>query len=193
MTTAITGVVHEAIAPDAFEVSIREGYRRFVSTAYESLEAAATIGRDLTTVKKELKHGKFLPWVEEHCDFTRQWASAFMRIATTFPLLQNGKATFHLPAPSVETAATLATFDDDTQKEIIDEWQDSEGDMLPIIRRHRRDQKIERRVSDAGELTEPAEDITQLVGIILVDPPWQYSGIIPLTNHAFSADAPSPG
>ena len=174
MTTAITGVIHEAIALDAFEASIREGYRRFVSTAYESLEAAAQIGRDLATVKDGLKHGEFLPWIEEHCTFSRQLACMFVRCADGQPAIANVTSSLHLPAPSVETTATLATFDGDTQKEIIDEWQDAEGDMLPIIRRHRRDQKIAKRVENAGDLAKPDGEITKRVGIILADPPWQY-------------------
>jgi Protein of unknown function (DUF3102) len=86
------------------------------------LEHAINAGRLLIEAKEQLKHGQWLPWLEEHCAMSERSAQLYMRLARHAPELEaNPQRVADL---SVRGAAELlapppATPDDD---EDLMEW-----------------------------------------------------------------------
>ena len=55
----------------------------------KTVQAAIDCGRYLTEIKSRLGHGEWLPWLEENWQYSRVWATQFMRLA-------NDKLSYHL-------------------------------------------------------------------------------------------------
>jgi hypothetical protein len=47
----------------------------------KTVQAAIDCGRYLTEIKSRLRHGEWLPWLEENWQYSQVWASQFMRLA----------------------------------------------------------------------------------------------------------------
>jgi hypothetical protein len=73
---------------DAMEVA-REAAIEQAGTA---LEHAIAAGGLLLEAKALVKHGEWIPWLEENFPFTRRWASACMRLARHQDELPNGNS-----------------------------------------------------------------------------------------------------
>ena len=64
----------EAVADE-----INREHKLAQQTAGTAVEHAVRCGELLLSVKRRLKHGEFLPWVEKHCEFTRFTAAKYMK------------------------------------------------------------------------------------------------------------------
>ncbi len=63
--------------------AINEKHREVVALGRTAKEIAAEIGEELLAVKAELKHGEFIPWVEQNCAFAYRGAAEYMQVART--------------------------------------------------------------------------------------------------------------
>jgi hypothetical protein len=61
---------------------IAEEHRKAQEAFGSAVQHAIRCGELLTGAKEKVKHGEWLPWLEENFDFTRQTASGYMRLAT---------------------------------------------------------------------------------------------------------------
>ncbi|MBO9473268.1 DUF3102 domain-containing protein [Shimia sp. R10_1] len=62
-------------------VSVNSKHREVQRLGRTAKEIAAEIGEELIKVKAELKHGEFIPWIAEHCMFTRKRGHEYMKVA----------------------------------------------------------------------------------------------------------------
>jgi hypothetical protein len=68
-----------------------------------AVERGIEIGDLLIAKKNKMRHGDWIPWVEANCNFVRQRATAFMRLAEA-----NGTREFHLEkVPSIRAALAM--------------------------------------------------------------------------------------
>jgi hypothetical protein len=56
------------------------------------LQHALTAGRLLIEAKEKVPHGRWIPWLQEHCDFALRTAQAYMKAARDVPQLDKAKA-----------------------------------------------------------------------------------------------------
>jgi len=63
---------------------IRQEHEASASALKCGLEHAIKAGRLLIEAKEQLKHGRWLPWLKEHCEVPERTAQAYMRVARTF-------------------------------------------------------------------------------------------------------------
>ena len=76
--TASTGTVPEKVV-SIEEIAVEH---RLAQTAFgEAVRHAIRAGELLTAAKAQLGHGEWIPWLEGNFDFSRQTASAYMRLA----------------------------------------------------------------------------------------------------------------
>lgn len=67
----------------------------------KTVQAAIDCGRYLIEIKSRLGHGEWLPWLEENWQYSRVWATQFMRLA-------NDNGTYHLEnASSINEALRM--------------------------------------------------------------------------------------
>ncbi|SMR81497.1 Protein of unknown function [Aliiroseovarius halocynthiae] len=73
-----------ALTPDAAIASIINAKHRVIAAHERSMKKiAADIGEMLIEKKAELKHGEFIPWVEQWCSFSERHARNYIKIADT--------------------------------------------------------------------------------------------------------------
>ena len=77
----------QAIEVSAKQINVE--YKMARSSIVDSANHILNVGRMLTEVKAKLSHGKFIPWVEAECDFSRRAASSMMKVV-------NGQPASHL-------------------------------------------------------------------------------------------------
>jgi hypothetical protein len=84
--------------------------------ATNAIVHAVRCGELLLSVKVSLKHGEFLPWVEQNCEFTHRTATAYMRgarqIGSGFPI----SSLSSLFGPLHEKVAPVDDADHDVQQ-----------------------------------------------------------------------------
>jgi hypothetical protein len=72
-----TGLSMESVSPD----HIATWHERANMLARKSVVLACAIGLALGERKKQLNHGQFQAWIEEHCPFSYPRAATYMRVA----------------------------------------------------------------------------------------------------------------
>ena len=77
----IASVVKGAVTPKSRVDLITELHNRLQGLLRTSIETAMEIGRLLTDQKTELKHGAWLPWVEENLPFDERTAQRYMALS----------------------------------------------------------------------------------------------------------------
>lgn len=70
-----------AVNLDDLAARIRAAHDGVQTAARSSIEHALTAGDLLIHAKRRLKHGEWLPWLEEHCKLSERTAQAYMRLA----------------------------------------------------------------------------------------------------------------
>jgi hypothetical protein len=87
---------------------LAHGIRREHAEAVKNLKFAVmhaiAAGKSLIEAKKQLKHGEWLPWLEQNCEFSERTARGYMRLARLSP--EKGNAVADLPLR--EALAALA-------------------------------------------------------------------------------------
>jgi hypothetical protein len=73
-------------------------------SAGEALQLARQSGDLLLTVKAQLDHGAFLPWLEANCDFGTRQAQKYMRLAMNWARLDASRSTSELGSISINAA-----------------------------------------------------------------------------------------
>lgn len=68
---------------------INEEHRKCRDSMQAGLEHALRVGELLSEVKGNLKHGEFIPWVENNCEFSTRTAQTYMRVFKELPKLGN--------------------------------------------------------------------------------------------------------
>jgi hypothetical protein len=80
------------------------------STLQRSVEHAMAVGDLLIEAKRQVKHGRWLPWLSEYCGFSQRTAQLYMRIATGRAAIEakihGGVADLNLNQAAVLLAAT---------------------------------------------------------------------------------------
>lgn len=72
---------------------INEAHQLAIQHAGSALRHAYTAGELLKESKAALPHGKWLPWLREHIQFSERTAQAYMRLASRMPKeMRNGAA-----------------------------------------------------------------------------------------------------
>lgn len=71
-------VIEQFRDPDIEE--IRNLQKSILANAGNMIRSAIMIGGILTRKKSELKHGEFIPWIENNFDFKRSTAANYMRL-----------------------------------------------------------------------------------------------------------------
>lgn len=67
---------------------INKGHRQLLKAVRTTVEKAREVGQQLLAAKKLVRKGRWLPWVEDNCDFTHQDAQRYMRIAEAWNMLE---------------------------------------------------------------------------------------------------------
>ncbi len=105
------------------------------------IERAIRIGELLSEQKSSMKHGEWIPWVEENLPFLRQQAGKYIR-AFTHRRTLNGTSTFHLegaisflanprPAPKEQEEPC----GEEGEEDVVDvEFEEVDDDDLPTSR-----------------------------------------------------------
>lgn len=104
---SITGKVKE----------INDRHELAQSYAKNAIENAIRIGELLSEIKASLKHGQWIPWVDENLPFSRMHAARYMRVYTYRDELPNETSRFHLTS-AIEL---LSTPKDEPQEEQFEE------------------------------------------------------------------------
>ena len=60
---------------------INEAHRLAQESAGAAVDYAIRCGRLLVEKKKSVPHGEWIPWIEEHCEFSHNRASRYMKAA----------------------------------------------------------------------------------------------------------------
>jgi hypothetical protein len=82
-------------------------HRAFVAAVKRGLEHAIAAGHLLIKAKDRLGHGKWLPWLSDHCQVPERTAQLYMRLARHAPELARKSAT--VADLTVREAASLIT------------------------------------------------------------------------------------
>jgi len=64
---------------------INRAHEKCESAAKKGLLHAIEVGNLLREAKKQASHGKWLPWIESNCIFSKRTAQAYMRVAAAYP------------------------------------------------------------------------------------------------------------
>jgi hypothetical protein len=73
---------------DALAVRIRSEHKAAAISMVRSIQHAMAAGDLLIQAKKQLKHGHWLPWLEEHCKFSDRTAQRYIQLARHRSLLE---------------------------------------------------------------------------------------------------------
>lgn len=150
LMTAVEGELHDLAQ------SINAHFAAIVSSGKNALEHALACGDDLLTAKSKMKHGEWLPWLEENCDVTDRSARRYMTLAKLLPPLLESKT--------------------DTMSDL------DVTSGLKLIRDERRAQKDKERAKirrAAAKAIKKAKTIEEALGAakfstVCIDPPWDW-------------------
>jgi len=67
------------VVTEAYQMNLL--HSQIVGAQVEAKTKAAELGQMLIDKKEELKHGEFIPWVEDNCEFGPDMARLYMRMA----------------------------------------------------------------------------------------------------------------
>lgn len=82
MSTAVAK--RPAAGLESLAAKIRKEHEACERNAQSAVEHAIKAGELLTIAKAKVKHGGWLPWLEEHFEFTQQTASVYVRLAQNY-------------------------------------------------------------------------------------------------------------
>lgn len=89
----------------------------------ESVVHARRVGVLLLEVKRRLKHGEFMPWVQTHCVFSQSTANVYMRVAKCWNTVANSQP---VPNLTLREANALLSIDPN------DEYAEAEGELVGL-------------------------------------------------------------
>src|SRR5262245_5404335 len=67
--------------------NIQQAHLRCRAALHQGLQHALEAGKLLIQAKERVPHGKWLPWLEEHCDLSERLAQKYMQVARELPKL----------------------------------------------------------------------------------------------------------
>lgn len=90
---------------------IGEHHQRAKSLSVEAVKHARLAGALLLSVKAEMPHGAFLPWIKENVTFSERTAQRYMNAAAPTPKPPRLTHTPKPPKPGSKRALTIAALD----------------------------------------------------------------------------------
>jgi hypothetical protein len=88
MTGAVEKFPTKAMSITGLAAEIRAEHEAVEAAAISAVEHAIRCGELLIEAKAQVRHGNWLPWLSENFDFTRQTATAYMRLYANRDQLQ---------------------------------------------------------------------------------------------------------
>ncbi len=91
-------ILHQA-SLNILAKEIKESHELCLEGINVGLAHAVRVGHLLSEAKSHMKHGEFIPWIKQNCEFSRRAASTYMRVAkhcVEDMRLGNGKPASHL-------------------------------------------------------------------------------------------------
>jgi len=118
----------EIIESDNIVLEINREHQLFLDSVNNSLQHAIRCGELLIQQKKQLSHGEWLPWVMINCDFSKDKAERYMRIANsaTSPNLGEAK-TFYSALKLLQEEKRAERKTEPVEKNILFSWFNDES------------------------------------------------------------------
>ena len=140
----------------------------------KTVEGVIQLGKNLLTAKKDIGHGRFSRWCDEHLEFGRRAAQTFMRIAAWAE--SNAQHAALLP-PDWTAIDHITRLDDET----LTEWV-ADGTIHPNARREdikhkiKQKQRLEKhqQIAAEGRFAAMTNAKAGQFAVIYADPPWQF-------------------
>lgn len=130
MPTTLLEATLAALDLDQLVREINEEHHAADQAMRDGVDHARRAGQLLLHVKNKLKYGEFMPWVEQHCDFSHRTATMYMRIAGEWDrITENWQSVANLGIAGVDAWLTEAAKIDETH----DPAEQVEADQLETL------------------------------------------------------------
>lgn len=150
MTAAIVKSEPTDIIPlSDLATRINAAHRRCEDAARSAVQYAVEAGELLIQAKDQCKHGEWIPWLEDNCDFSKRTGQLYMRLAEFVPTLpSNAQHVALLPLRDIDKLQRLEPEERDRVIEAVEAEHLDSVDAAVIS--HRR-AEIGRRREEAAQ------------------------------------------
>jgi chromosome segregation ATPase len=125
---------------------------------------AARCGAKLSEVKSGLKHGEWLPWLQENCQVGERQARRYITLSQNYPELLETNRTLGSDLPGIQQALALITADDETKaivQEKLDAGQSVSVKEIELLKREAEEAKA--KLADAQGIANGKQGIIDIL------------------------------